>query len=137
MLHVNIPRGLLTIGWTLLLGAAIVCAGVIWELGSGGVAGEAAGVVIVSLVFLLLVASLGVGVIAWAWPGLAAADRRPRAYLRAGGLGLLGKVLLGVLLAQWPWLVAIPPAFLLIGLVGSLAGRTRSEVPEGDPTHGR
>jgi hypothetical protein len=125
MLQVNIPRGLLTIGWTLLLGAAILFGGVIWELGTGGVAGEAAGVVIVSLVFLLLVAGLGAGVIAWAWLGLDAADRRPRTSLWAGGLGLVGVVLLGVLLAQWQWLVALPAALLLIGLVGSLAGRTR------------
>ena len=124
-MHLQVSRGFLTVGWTLLLGAAILFAGVIWELATGGVAGEAAGLVIVSLVFLLAVAGLGVGVIAWAWLGLAAADRRPRASLRAGGLGLLGVVLLGVLLAQWHWLVALPVAFLLIGLVGSLAGRSR------------
>jgi hypothetical protein len=38
---------------------------------------------------------------AWAWLWLDEADHRPRTSLRAGGLGVIGVILLGVLLALW------------------------------------
>jgi hypothetical protein len=75
--------------------------------------------------FVLVLAGFGVGAIAWGWLFLDPSDRRFGTYLRAGGLGLIGVVLLSVMLEQWDWFVAIPVALLVIGLVGSLAGRTR------------